>query len=136
MLSGIPLADIYSQLGGTPKAGQGIGEAQVFPKTQNNSGNYTLTTWNYSRNITQIRDADYYKRLDEIAQQKFDAELRMYEKGTEYFEKKDFESALFYFKKIENFDSKLNFELYQDRYLFIFLCWVNINDNLSEIKGA
>ena len=55
-----------------------------------------LTTW---QNII-IKDADYWKRQDRIAQQDFDRNYKFVERAIEYYKKQDWESTIYYGKMI------------------------------------
>jgi hypothetical protein len=46
--------------------------------------------------VVEVRDKDYYERIDKIAQEKFDLQWSYVMAGKEAFEKGDFETVWFY----------------------------------------
>ena len=67
--------------------------------------NVTVTTYNNITGYIEIRDRDYFDRLDKITQDLYIEHMDYYNKAWDFYQKgEDFESAYFYFNKSFNFN--------------------------------
>lgn len=80
-----------------------------------------------------IKDGDYYKRLDQIAQQQYDLKLGYINKAYEYLDAEDFESAIFWAEKITGAD--LDYEgMFCERQFLVGLSYANLKDKRYKTK--
>ena len=69
------------------------------------SAQYTTHYWygSLNQNVT-VKDSEYYKRLDEIAQQEADEYLSTLSKSNSYYNSGDWESSIHYAKNVLDFN--------------------------------
>ena len=78
----------------------------------------------YSRSSVEVRDADYYKRLDEIQRQKFELNLSYLSKAYDYAKKEDYESAYFWARKMSTSFQ----DIVDDKYFLLSISSIKLKD--------
>ncbi len=115
----IVIVKTYGQIGTNPVYAPSI----IVPQTETHyseSVNY-LIGW---LDII-IKDENYYKRQDRIAQSEFDNNMITIKKAVDYYEKGDYESAIYYGKDIRYTEY---YEINNIKHLIVTTSYFQVND--------
>lgn len=103
----------------------------------------TVTTFNHVSGYIEVHDQAYFDRLDHITQQLYKENMEYYNKGLDFYNAKDYESAYFYFNKAfrQGFFSRVKLrpdnEVFQNKALYQLLSILKTHHpNRGDVQDA